>query len=325
MRYITLMTMFGVGLFSGGCVSVDLQSFVNPELEEQVLDSQGRWTRNKILIVDISGEIASGAQHNFPFLSDSSPEKIKAILNKAKKDSGIRAIILRIDSPGGEVTATDMIYHEIVGFKRRTGIPVIASIMGLGCSGAYYAACAADQIYAHPTSITGSIGIIARFPKLAELASKVGYEEEIFTTGELKAMGHPLRQMTPEVRQVLQGAIDDLFDRFLSVLMSSRKTYTTREDAKKVSDGRIFTAYQALDLGLVDEVTYLPDVIEKTKQSLGISEVKIITYSGGGNQDLNIYSKVLAQNQTPINVVKFDLSSLVPRNRPGFYYLWLPN
>ena len=325
LRYAMFLAWLGVSILASGCISVDLQSLVNPELKEKVLDAQGRWTKHKVLIVDISGEIASGTQHHLSFLTDSSPEKVKAILKKAEEDSGIKAIVLRIDSPGGEVTATDMIYHELIDFKRRTGIPVVASIMGLGCSGAYYVACAADKVYAHPTSITGSIGIIARFPKLAELANKIGYQEEIFTTGKLKAMGHPLRQMTPEVRQVLQSAIDDLFDRFLSVLMSSRKAYKKRDDAKKIADGQIFTAYQALDLGLIDEVAYISDVIKKTKQSLGISEVKIITYSGGSNQDLNIYSKILSHNRTPINVVNFDLSPLVSRFRPGFYYLWLPN
>ena len=262
----TNMLFLGIlwGLASG-CVSVDLQSLINPRLEEQTVDGRGLWTKNKILIVDVSGQIASEYNDNLFFLTRCSPENIKAILTKAEQDNGIKAIVLRIDSPGGEVTATDMIYHELIEFKKRTGIPVVASIMGLGCSGAFYIACAADKIYANPTSISGSIGIIARFPKLTGLANKIGYEEEILTTGDLKSMGHPLRQMTPEIRQVIQHSIDELFDRFLSVVMSSRKEYNTREKAKTISDGRIFTAYQALDLKLIDEITYLSDVIDKDK------------------------------------------------------------
>ena len=313
-----------VSLISG-CVAVDLKSLINPQLEEQTIGGRSRWTKNKILVVDISGPIASEPHSNLFFLTRCSPENVKAILNKAERDSGIKAIILRIDSPGGEVTATDMIYHELMEFKQRTGIPLVASIMGLGCSGAFYIACAADKIYAHPTSITGSIGIIARFPKLTGLASKIGYEEEILTTGDLKAMGHPLEKITPEGRQILQHSIDELFDRFLSVVMSARTEYNTREKTKAISDGRIFTAYQALDLKLIDEINYLSDVVEKTKLSLGLNQAKVVTYNTFSGQDLNIYSKSLAHNSAPTNIINVNFASLIPRDRAGFYYIWIPD
>ena len=307
-----------------GCVSVDLQSFFNPELKERIIEADSRWSGNKILIMDLSGQIASNAYDGLFPNNNSSPEMAKAIFNKAKTDPEIKAVILRIDSPGGEVTATDMIYHEILDFKQRTGVPIITSIMGLGCSGAYYLACATDKIYAHPTSITGSIGIIARFPKLTGLAKKIGYDEEIFTTGALKSMGHPLKEMTSDTRSVVQNSINELFGRFLNVVLTSRPGYQTLDEVKTVADGRIFTANQALDLKLIDEIDYLPNIIRKLKISLGLKKIKVVSYNTGGNKDLNIYSRTENHIPTQSNRFNINLEPLISGNRMGFHYLWLP-
>jgi protease IV len=307
-----------------GCVSIDLQSLIFPQLSEIEVQAPDRWTRNKVLIVDVSGIIVPAGDNRRFFHPKCSPDKIKAILNKAEKDSGIKGIILRIDTPGGEVTSTDMIYHEIMDFKNRTGIPVVASMMGLTCSGGYYIACSADQVFAHPTTITGSIGIIARFPKLVGLANKIGYKEEIIATGEMKAMGHPLREMTPEARAIVEKSIDSLYERFLGVIRSGRDEYKTIEQVQTIADGRIYTAQQALDLKLIDRVAYLSEAIEFTKETAGIRDAKIITYASGFTGDFNIYSQATPSYITPMKFINFDFSSLLPHGRPGFFYLWLP-
>lgn len=321
MKHLLLLVLI---LTISGCVSVDLRSLFSPQLEEHVIQEGESRRAEKILVVDISGLIASGTGSSPFFLNRSNPEQIKALLNKAEKDPKISAVILRIDTPGGEVTATDMIYHEIMEFKKRSTLPVVASMMGLACSGGYYIACAADEIYAHPTSITGSVGIIARFPNLEGLANKIGYREEILATGKMKSMGHPLREMTPEIREVFRGTIDGLYQRFLEVVKNSRPTFVTIDGVEEIADGRIYTAQQALDLGLIDEIAYLSEVVENIKIKHGIGDAQVISYKRLGNSDLNIYSRSFAERKLPVTLVNLDFNSFLPKNRAGFYYLWSP-
>ena len=173
-RRILFSLCFGVlAVGLTGCVSLDIQDIVSPSLKEHEISRDSSFARNKILVIDISGLIRSGQGHGL-FARYTTPNSIKAILNKAASDERIRAVVLRIDSPGGEVTATDVVYHDILAFKEQTGIPVYASIMSLGTSGVYYVGATADEIYSHPTSIIGSIGVIARFPQLGKLADKIG-------------------------------------------------------------------------------------------------------------------------------------------------------
>lgn len=312
-------------LVGGGCISVDIQSLLQPELRERVVEPARTRTRNKILLLDVAGIIASDNAFRSFLTPCASPEAVKAVLNKAETDAAICAVLLRIDTPGGEVTATDMIYHEIVEYRRRTGVPVLASLMGLGCSGGYYIACAADRIYTHPTTVTGSIGVLARFPQFTGLAEKIGYKEEIVSSGDFKSMGSPLREMTPAERKILQTGIDEMFERFLTVIEKSRPKFGSVDDVRPVADGRVYTAQQAVALGLADGIAYLSDVVDMAKQAAGVDDAKVIAYQTGLRGDSNIYSRTLAGLQPPTTVVNFDLSALAPKIQPGFYYLWLPS
>ncbi len=311
-------------LMISGCVSVDINRLLNPELEERIIEKASTWTFAKILVIDISGMIAADNGNSLFFSDNCTPDRIKAILNKAVMNPNIRAVILRIDTPGGEVTATDMIHHELLAFKKRTRLPMVAEIMGMACSGGYYIACAADKIYAHPTSITGSIGIIARFPNLAGLADKVGYREEIFTTGDFKAMGHPLREISAGEREIIQTGIDSLYDRFLQVIASGRPSYPEPGLIKPLADGRIYTAPQAVENKLIDGIAYFGDVIAIAKQAGRVYDAHVITYSSERKADSNIYSLSAIPRSPTINLINIDLDSLLPAQRPGFYYLWEP-
>ncbi len=304
---------------TAGCVSVDLLSIISPSLKEHEISRDSRFAKNKILIIDISGFIRSGESRGL-FVRYTTPNSIKAILNKAADDENVVAVVLRINSPGGEVTATDIIYHDILKFKKEAEIPVFASIMSLGTSGAYYIGAAADEIYSHPTSIIGSIGVIARVPQFSELADKIGYSEIIFKSGENKDLGNPLTKMSEEQQVIFQNMIDSMHERFLEIVVENRSGFATKGELRSIADGRIYTPEEALHNELIDGIAYLDEVIEKVKLSAGVEKAKVITYDHGSGYDSNIYSNLPMQ----VNLLNIDLRNIFGDTQPGFHYLWMP-
>jgi protease-4 len=305
-----------------GCISLDLMGTVSASLQEDEISRDGYFVSDKILLVDISGLIRSGEGSGF-FTRYTTPDSIKAVLNKALLDEDIKAVVLRINSPGGEVTATDIIHHDILSFKEETGIPVYAAIMSVGTSGAYYIGASADKIFSHPTSVLGSIGVIARVPQYGELANKIGYSEVIFKSGKNKDLGDPLRELTAEQQVIFQDMIDSMHERFLGIVVQGRPGFETREDLRSIADGRIYTPEEALRLKLIDDIAYLEEVIEKVKVSAGLESASVITYSHHAGYDSNIYSKL----PTQMNLLNIDLDNVFGGfggSQAGFHYLWMP-
>ncbi len=317
-------TLCLAAIVSGGCVSMDIATLLDPPFTEHRIRESRRRTANKILVIDISGMIRSRPAGKLLGAQGTTPDDVRLVLDMAERDRNIRAVILRLDTPGGEVTATDTIYHELRGFKERTGLPMTACMLGMACSGGYYVACAADRIYAQPTTVTGSIGIIARFPKLNELAEKIGYREEIITAGDLKGMAHPLLEMKPESRRIFEDMVGTFYDRFLDVILDARADFTDRAQLESIADGRIYTAPQALTHRLIDDIRYFPEVIDDAAAMAGISNAHVVMYRKGKPQDQSIYSHSRAAPAAAAGVVNVDLGALVSRDRSGFYYLWLP-
>lgn len=299
-----------------GCIGIDLGSILNPPLVEQELERKGSWASRKIAILDITGDITDG-DIGFFGGNVTKPSEVAAILRLIEQDPKVSAVLLRINSPGGEVSATDTIYHELMELKRRKGIPIYASCRSLACSGAYYIAASADKIYCQPTSIVGSIGVIARIPNFKELAGKVGYSETIFKSGVMKDMGHPLKDMSKEERDVFQNLVNHHYERFLDCVINSRgKKVGTRAKLRKIADGRVYTSDNALKLGLVDEVAYLPDVVDKLAIEAGLTAYRVVTYHRGQSTEASLYS----------STTRFDrvLHSIAGPRATGFYYLWGP-
>jgi protease-4 len=299
-----------------GCIGVDLGVLLNPPLVEHELETKGFWPTQKIAVVDISGDITDG---DFGFFGGNvtKPTEVTAIFRLIEQDPNVRAILLRINSPGGEVSATDTIYHELMELKRRKGIPVFAACRSLACSGAYYIACAADRIYSQPTTIVGSIGVIARIPNLKELAGKVGYAETIIKSGAMKDMGHPLKDMPVAERKVFQGLVDHHYERFLDCVASARgKKVGSREKLRKTADGRVYTVDDALKLGLVDEVAYLPGVVDKLASQVGLMKYRVVAYRRGYSPDAGFYTQAPQLDRV--------LRSISGPRHTGFYYLWHP-
>ena len=178
-------------------------------------------------------------------------------LKSLVEDGGVKAIVIRIDSPGGGVGAAQEIYREIV--KSRKVKKVVASLGGVAASGGYYVACGADRIVANPGTITGSIGVVMQFANLEELLGKIGYKGYVVKSGTYKDIGSPFREMTQKERVLLQEVIDTVHRQFVDTVVESRNLL--RDDVEAVADGRILSGEQALNLGLVDQLGNFEDSV----------------------------------------------------------------
>ncbi|MBT3378262.1 MAG: signal peptide peptidase SppA [Lentisphaerae bacterium] len=306
-----------------GCMSVDVLGLMGHELQEVTLrEPEGFFVSDRVAVLDVTGIISAQAPPLFGSAT-CTPDEVRAVLEKLDQDPRIKALVLRINSPGGGVTATDMMHHEIRRFKEESGVPVIAVFMDVACSGGYYLANAADAIYAHPTTITGSIGVIATFPKWQGLAGKVGYEQVVVKSGEMKDIGNPMREMSEAERTVFQEMIDDMYRRFLATVVEGRGRYATPEMLRPVADGRIYTARQALELGLIDGICHLDQALDRALEAAGIHDARIVAYTTTDLDDPTVYSKVDARI-VPGKLLRVELPGIGRRAMPGFHYLWLP-
>jgi protease-4 len=303
-----------------GCVTVNIAPRVQP-VQEKLLEGQGA---GKVLLVDISGLISneevSGA---LGMDRPSMVARIKEELRKAAKDGDLKGVVLRIDSPGGTVTASDLIHHEIMEFKKEKKVPVYASIMSLGTSGGYYIASAADKIYAHPTSVTGSIGVITVKFNIGGLMQKVGVEQYTIKSGELKDFFSIFKPATDEELRVMQGIIDNMYGRFLTVVEEGRNGTLTREQIAALADGRPYTAEQALEAGLIDGIKYLDGTIEAMKEANGMEEARVVVYRRPGAYKENIYSALGTESAGSLNI-RIDADTLMRSRGVKFMYLWSP-
>jgi len=258
-------------------------------LEEQVLEGDGT---GKILLLDISGTI-SEQEKSGGLLGRSAPSMVSIIresLQKAEKDDRIVGLILRINSSGGTVTASDIIHHDIVEFRKRRHVPVLACIMGVGASGGYYVAAAADEIIAHPTAVTGSIGVIMMKFNVEGLMGKIGVEEQTVKSGDKKDIMSPFRRATPEEVKLGQEIIDQLYARFLDVIMARPGNRLTRDELRKLADGRVYTAGQALEGRLIDRIGYLDDVIASARKTARDDNARVVSYYRPGTYKGSIYA-----------------------------------
>lgn len=310
-------------LVCGGCVKPKITLFPGDAepLKEYTLQGKGK---EKILILSVTGFISDSHRELPLYHKSSMVQEVVAQLKKAEKDKQIKAVILKIDSPGGSVTASDMIYHEIVRFKEHSGAKVVAVMMGTAASGGYYVALPADYLFAHPTTVTGSIGVIFLRPNVSGLMEKVGLEVAVNKSGRNKDIGSPFRNATEEEQQIMQNLIDDLAARFLTLV--GRHRQLSDEARAVIASAGIYTAEEALRLGLIDQIGYVDDALQKTIKLAGLPEdARIIVYRRAKYPDDNLYNTFSGRPETPeINLLNLGLAEALPPLRSGFYYLWLP-
>ena len=207
----------------------------------------------KVAVIDVAGIISK---------SDATIKLIHAY----RDDSSVKAIVIRIDSPGGSVAPVQEIYRELEKIEK----PIVASMGGSAASGGYYIACAADTIVANPGTLTGSIGVIMQFTRMKGLYDKVGLEHQVIKSGQFKDTGSPFRTLTEQERAVLQATVDDVFNQFVDTISEARGNLLTRAEVVELADGRIYSGRQALDSKLIDQLGNLPDAIKIAGELGGI-------------------------------------------------------
>jgi len=309
-----------------GCIVVPVGELLRgPSLEEQVLIAgDGFFSRDKIALIDLDGVITGDDSSGILGSQENTVAELKARLLRAEGDPEMQGVVLRVSSPGGEVTACDVIHHEILEFKKRTRMPVVAVIGDMGASGGYYVACAADFVFAQPTSVVGSIGVILQTVNVAGLMEKIGVETLAIKSAEKKDLLSPFRARTEEEKAILKRVVDSMYQRFVDVV-AARTGGPPRDEVLKVADGRILPGADARDAKLVDRLGYLPEALEMVRDRAEIRRrPTVVRYSRKSRSGANVYSLAGPPAQgAGEGAVDIHLrSDLFPRAR--FLYLWQP-
>lgn len=318
---ITLLTVLGCGPTSF------LVTPVGParDLTEHVVLRESVWASQKIALIDVDGVLRNSRSQSLLGAENDNPVALfKAKLDRAAGDRKVKAIVLRINTPGGGVTASDLMYMELRRFRQTTGKPIIASMLTLATSGGYYIACAADKIYALPTTVTGSIGVIMVAPDFAGTMAKLGIRANVIKSGEMKDAGSPFREMNEKDRAVFQSMIDQMYARFLNVVAESRKDLP-EEKLRELADGRVYFAPQAKKLGLIDEIGTLRQALGAAREAAGIgdSPLMVVQYARPPALRENIYAQG-AGNPMQVNLLNVQLPDWLTGPAPQFLYLWAP-
>ena len=307
-----------LALALSGCITIHLFEAPGQPLIESVVRGK---REPKLLLIDVEGLIGELPTRGALGLSreDSLVARVRQQLDRARGDPEVRGLLVRINSPGGTATASDILFREIVRFKRERGAPVVAQLMGMATSGGYYVAMSADTVVAYPTTITGSIGVIFTNVNLAGLMEKIGVEDQTITAGAHKDAASPLRRMTPQERRHIQQVLDDLHARFIEVVASGRPALAA-EQVRAASDGRIFSAREAHEAGLIDRIGDLEDAVKVLEGLAGIRESRVVTYHRSRNWKSNLYSRGPEAPRLELGL----LSLLGEMRHSGFFYLWWP-
>jgi len=272
---------------------------------------------DKVVQLNASGIITFSASSGLFFEQQGLADRLMDEIKEAEKDSRVLGILLVVDSPGGGVTASDILYDRLVKFKTAKGRnrKIVVLMRDLAASGGYYISMAGDKVLARRATNTGSIGVILSTLNLKALGDKIGIKGVTIASGENKDMLNPLRDIDPEDTNILQTAINDLYDRFVSVVSRSRGLDAAR--VRTLADGRIYTANQALEAGLIDEIGYEEDARETLKTVLGTEDFKIVRYRRVRTfmDILNARLDVLGRLPYPLNQAN---------GSPQFMYLWQP-
>lgn len=315
---------------------------------EEIEPAEHFWTTDEVLLIPLTGLVDVGDMSAGLGGGTGMLVALKDRLKAAEDNPRIKAIVLRIDSPGGSVTAADLIYHELLDFKAKMKkkseekhfppgvnreIPIIAIMTDVAASGGLYIAMAADEIYALPTTVTGSIGVIMMLPGLEGLAGKIGFDMRVIKSGANKDLGSMWRAMTPEERAILQGLIDQYYRLFFQVILDGRQSKgLTAEKLKPLADGRVLDAQTAKSINLIDGIMYPREVFERAKAKANLKDARIISYEYPFNYRGNIYARssgaapqMQGAQGGDTNLLKLDLGGAAGLSRkPQFMYLWMP-
>jgi protease-4 len=313
-----------VFLFAAGCgtPSFLITPVANSQKLEEISLESGSWGSGKIAVIPVEGMLANAKQGGLFQATENPLSLFTQQLDYARNDKDVKAVLLRINSPGGTVSCSDAMYEKVLRFRKETGKPVVAAFQEVAASGAYYLACGCDKIIAQPTTIVGSIGVVFYTFNFSGTLNKIGAQTEALKSGPLKDMGSPFRAATPEDRAVMQGMIDEYYARFLGVVGDNRHAIEPA-NMKTISDGRVFSGRQAKDLGLVDDLGLLEDAIATTKKLAHAESSTVIMYKRPYGYGGSIYATTEVP-QPQANTTQLQLPGMNQFLPTNFYYLWNP-
>jgi protease-4 len=291
--------------------------------ETEIQRDKGLFVRDKIAVIDVDGLLMNSRRQGLMRYGDNPVSLFLEKLDKAAEDRDVKAVVLRINSRGGTVAASDIMYHSLREFKRKTEKPVVACILGVGCSGAYYLACGSDGIIAQQGSVTGSIGTILQTFSFAGTMGKIGVKAVAIKSGEMKDLGSPLHDLRAEEREVLEGIINQFFQQFLTVVQKGRKDIEEQK-LRELADGRVFTAEAALQEKLIDRIGYPTDGIEWAKEIAGVEKARVVIYGRSSGHKTNVYSSAVNDEGVAGALVNVELPDWLSSGEAQFLYLWQP-
>jgi protease IV len=296
-------------------------------LEEAIFENNH--SKHKIALLDVSGLISSEAWDRSGI---NLVELIADQLRLAADDDAVKAVVLRVDSPGGEVLASDEIYRAISDFQKDCKKPVVASMGGLAASGGYYVSAPCQWIVANELTITGSIGVIMHSYNYRGLLTKVGVRPEVFKSGKFKDMlsGEKSEdEILPEEKQMVQSLIDETFERFKKVVAEGRKYAHEENDGKgrkladnwrDFADGRVLSGRQAYELGFVDELGNLDTAVKRARELAAISDANLVQYV----RPFDLGNLFRLFGETDGRALKIDLGVQLPKLQVGRLYFLSP-
>jgi protease-4 len=290
-------------------------------LDETTVQSGRGFAPPKIALIELDGMLANARVGGLLQAEENKLSLFTQQLEKAESDDSVKAVVLRINSPGGTVTCSDTMYEMVKRFRAQTKKPVIADAQEVTASGAYYVACGCDRIVAHPTSVVGSIGVIFQTFEITGTMQKLGITSNAIASGPFKEMGSPFKQLQPDERALMQKMVDEYYARFVSVVTTNR--HVDPANIKQVTDGRVFSGEQARELGLVDQVGLLDDAIDLARTMATAPDAQVVMYKRPYGYSGSIYSTDSIQPPRS-DVMRVEIpvaDNLLPT---GFYYLWQP-
>lgn len=334
MRWISL-TLLALSLCVTGCGAPSF--LITPvansnKLNEEELTPGKGWAPGKVVVIPLEGMLANVRTGGLLQATENPMSLFTQQLEKAEKDPEVKAVVLRVNSPGGTVSASDAMYQLVKRFKARTHKVVVASAQEMAASGAYYVSCAADKIVAQPTSLVGSIGVVFETMEFEGTLAKLGINADAIKSGSLKDMGSPFRAMKPDERAVMQGMVEEYFHRFIGIVNGNRPvteqpvadlaTYELPSYGGTYS-GRVFSGERARQLGLVDQTGLLEDAIDLAKKMAHADDASVVMYTRPYGYGGSIY----ASNTMPppkADTMQLQLPGANALLPAGFYYLWMP-
>lgn len=325
-----LWALLGVGvgfaLPIGACLglfvvfSIALQLFAGPAGTAGVapvpmVHVSGPLSGPAVAMIDLEGPIVSGSARPFGNAPMIAADDLIPVIRQADEEEDVKAIVLNVNTPGGAVVPSDRIHHALEEVDK----PIVVTMGDVAASGGVYLSMAADYIVANPSTLTGSIGVISQFPNAEELLDKIGVEFAVIKSGESKDIGSPYRQMEAEEREIWQGIVDEAHQRFVQVVSEGRGL--PEEEVRTIADGRILSASQALEIGLIDATGYRQDAIDEAASRGGIEgDPRVIRFRRPPAL-FDLLNSALLSDRLPLLPLPVDLPGgwLVP----SLYYRWL--